>query len=80
MSFESSLEKALKYLSRFGLQDYQQIIEKMALPAYLIKTLNHQEEQLRKSQKDKIHSKLGGNPDLPKNFIWPVRSGQSLAF
>jgi uncharacterized protein YwqG len=80
MSFESSLEKALNHLSRFGLQDYQQIIESIALPAYLIKTLKWQEEQEIKSQKGKIHSKLGGKPDLPKNFIWPVRNTQSLAF
>jgi len=80
MSFESSLEKALKYLSRFGLEQHSQIIKEMALPAYLIKPLTTQEERPRKSQTGEIHSKNGGNPDLPKTFAWPVRNNQSLSF
>ncbi|GAB4146009.1 MAG: hypothetical protein OHK0017_06240 [Patescibacteria group bacterium] len=79
--YQESVELALSGLVKFGLEEYQDQIAQLALPAYKILCVSPKlQKQMQSQAKVGIFSKIGGKPDLPVGFEWPVENDRPLAF
>ena len=81
MAHLESLKLSLQNLKEFNILKHKKLIESLALPSYKIIAIPRSENSLHKSRyKGKILSKIGGNPDLPKEFTWPSEDNELLSF